>query len=64
MIDPETALVMFVVGGVGAVVSFAAFKIAEETGPKIEASGMLPMPPDKGLPLPRGLGIKWPWVKD
>lgn len=25
------------------------------------ASAILPMPPDSGPPLPRALGIKWPW---
>jgi len=24
---------------------------------------LLPMPPDSGPPLPRALGLRWPWKK-
>ena len=51
-LDPETGIIMFVVGGVGAVVSFAAFKMAEEVGPKIGAGDLLPAP-FPYPPLPR-----------
>lgn len=54
MLDPETGLIMFIVGGIGTVVSFAAFKTAQQIGPKIKASDLLPMPPPY-LPLPRFL---------
>lgn len=52
MLDPETGLIMFVVGGIGTVVSFAAYKAAQTIGPKIEPSDLLPMP-FPYPPLPR-----------
>lgn len=36
----------------------------ERLGRGQTANDLLPMPPDRGLPLPRILNIKWPWVKD
>jgi len=44
MLDPVTGLTLFLVGGVGAVVSFAAFKAAEQVGPHVEAGDLLPAP--------------------
>lgn len=52
MLDPETGLIMFIVGGIGALVSFGAFKIAQEVGPEISAKDLLPMPPPYP-PVPR-----------
>jgi len=52
MLDPETGLIMFVVGGIGTVVSFAAFKAAGEVGPKITLRDLRPAAPWEGLPLP------------
>ena len=63
MIDPETGLILFILGGIGTVVSFSAFKAAEEIGPNIGANDLLPMPPDQGPPLPRVLALRWPWSK-
>ncbi len=54
MLDPETGLIMFVVGGIGTLVSFTAFKTAQQIGPKLEAKDLLPMPPPFP-PLPRFL---------
>jgi len=54
MLDPETGLILFVVGGIGTVVSFAIFKVAEQMGPNITATDFLPMPPPHP-PLPRFL---------
>jgi len=54
LLDPGTGLIMFVVGGIGTLVSFTAFKTAQEIGPKIEPSDLLPMPPP-APPLPRFL---------
>lgn len=53
-LDPETGLIMFIVGGIGTVVSFTAFKTAQQAGPKLSASDLLPMPPPYP-PLPRFL---------
>ncbi len=36
------------------------FKEAEVTNP---VNAVLPMPPDQGPPLPKALGIHWPWKK-
>jgi len=52
MLDPETGLIMFIVGGIGTVVSFTAFKVAQQIGPNIEPSDLLPALPPR-LPLPR-----------
>lgn len=57
MVDPETGLLLFIVGGIGTVATFTAFKTAEKIGPKIEAKDMLPMPPPHP-PLPRFLFTK------
>lgn len=54
-----------------AVKSWAESKLAEFNPPKQSSRGNLrkmvseiePMPPDKGPPLPKGLGLKWPWRK-
>jgi len=56
-LDPETGLIMFIVGGIGTVVSFTAFKIAQQIGPGIEPNDLLPMPPP-APPLPRFLFTK------
>jgi len=29
----------------------------------VAVNNILPMPPDAGPPLPRAVGLKWPWVK-
>jgi len=57
MLDPETGLIMFIVGGVGTLVSFNTFKVAQQIGPKLEASDLLPMPPPHP-PLPRFMFTK------
>ncbi|MBA7627465.1 hypothetical protein ES703_34927 [subsurface metagenome] len=53
MLDPETGLIMFIVGGIGTVVSFAAFKTAQQIGPKLTINDLRPCLPWEGLPLPR-----------
>lgn len=53
MLDPETGLIMFIVGGIGTVVSFAAFKTAQQIGPKLTIGDLRPCLPWEGLPLPR-----------
>lgn len=57
LFDPETGLIMFIVGGVGTVVSFAAFKVAQEIGPGIEPNDLLPAP-FPYPPVPRFLFTK------
>ena len=52
-LDPGTGLIMFIVGGIGTVVSFAAFKVAQEAGPKLTINDLRPCLPWEGLPLPR-----------
>jgi len=54
MLDPETGIILFVVGGIGTLVSFTAFKVAQQVGPKITIADLLPAPPPR-LPLPRFL---------
>ena len=57
MLDPETGIILFVVGGIGTLVSFTAFKVAQQIGPKLEAGDLLPMPPPHP-PLPRFMFTK------
>lgn len=57
MLDPETGLIMFIVGGIGTVVSFTAFKVAQQIGPQIKPSDLLPAP-FPYPPLPRFIFTK------
>jgi hypothetical protein len=36
---------------------------AERLGRGQTLNDLMPMPPTEGPPLPRGLGLKWPWKK-
>ncbi len=36
----------------------------ERLGRGQAVNDLMPMPPDRGLPLPRFLNLKWPWIKD
>lgn len=58
LLDPETALILFVVGGVFSVATFTLYKTAEEAGPRLSAPDLLPAPPWEGLPIPRGFYTK------
>jgi len=54
MLDPETGLLLFILGGIGCVASFTGYEAANQLGPAIEARDFLPMPPPYP-PLPRFL---------
>lgn len=53
-IDPETLLIVGVVGGIGAAATYATFHHAEKTGPRLTINDLLPMPPPYP-PVPRFL---------
>lgn len=53
MLDPGTGLILFVVGGIGTVVTFTLFKTAQKAGPKLTMNDLRPCFPWEGLPLPR-----------
>lgn len=53
MMDPETLLIVGLVGGVGAAATYATFHMAERLGPNLKAGDLLPMYPWEGPPLPR-----------
>lgn len=57
MTDPGTGLIMFIVGGIGTLITFTAFKVAERLGPQIEPADLLPALPPR-LPLPRFMFTK------
>ncbi len=57
MLDPGTSLILFIVGGVGAVAYFTTWEAAQQIGPKIKPSDLLPMPPPYP-PLPRFMYTK------
>lgn len=52
-IDPETLLVVGIIGGLGAAATYASFHIAERVGPELTLGDMLPLAPWEGPPLPR-----------
>lgn len=53
-IDPETLLIVGVVGGIGAAAMYTSFHHAERAGPKLTPTDLLPMPPPYP-PVPRFL---------
>jgi len=58
LIDPETALLLAIIGGVGTVVTFMAYRFADKAGPMLEPKDLLPLPPWEGPPLPRFIKTK------
>lgn len=52
MISPGSIPLILVVGGVGAVASFAAYSLVHDLGSELEVEDYLPMPPPNP-PLPR-----------
>jgi hypothetical protein len=52
MLNPGTAALLLIVGGVGTVATFTGFDIAQKVGPQLEPKDILPMPPPYP-PLPR-----------
>ena len=53
MLDPETGLFIFLITGIGGVITYAAFSTAERAGPKLTLTDLLPLLPWEGPPLPR-----------
>lgn len=53
--DPETLLIIFIITGVGGVVTYAAYHCAERLGPELKARDLLPCLPWEGPPVPRFL---------
>jgi len=58
-IDPESTLLVGLVGGFGTVVTYILYKIAPIIGKQISAKDLLPAPPPNP-PLPRFLTEKKP----
>ncbi len=57
MLDPEFALIVAIVGAVGAVAGATALEAGRKIGPQIESKDLVPMPPPY-LPLPRFMYTK------
>ncbi len=53
MFDPETLLMVGIIGSVGAAATFAAYTMARKVGPKLTINDLRPCLPWEGLPLPR-----------
>ena len=53
MISPVFALIVAVVGAVGAVAGASALDAGRKIGPKLTLADMLPLAPWEGPPLPR-----------
>jgi len=58
MLDPETGIILFIIGGIGTVATFMGFKTAQDIGPKLTINDLRPCLPWEGLPLPRFLYTK------
>lgn len=52
-IDPETLLIVGLIGGFGAAATYGTFHYAEKLGPKLTLNDLRPCLPWEGLPLPR-----------
>ena len=68
MVNPATLLMVGLVTGIGGAVTFVAFNYAERLSKegslkRQTTNDLLPMAPDQGPPLPRGLNVRWPWRK-
>ena len=50
--DPETLLLVGIIGGLGATATYGAFHYAEKMGPKLTLKDLRPAFPWEGLPLP------------
>jgi len=53
MLDPETGLAIFLISGIGGLITYSAFIYAEKAGPKLTFADLRPCLPWEGLPLPR-----------
>lgn len=51
-VDPQSALIVGVVGGFGAAVTYILFKVADVVGPELSFKNLLPAPPPNP-PIPR-----------
>ena len=55
MLDPGTGIIIFMIAGIGGVVTYVAFQQAEKVGPTLKLEDLLPPPPDEGPPFPKVL---------
>ena len=53
MLDPRIALIVAIIAGIGALVSYESYELAKRVGPMITAKDLLPVSPGEGLPVPR-----------
>ncbi|MFH1485262.1 MAG: hypothetical protein ABIH46_04250 [Chloroflexota bacterium] len=58
LIDPKTAVALFIIGGIFTVATYLAYQFAEKTAPGLKAADFLPLPPGAGPPVPRLLKAK------
>jgi len=58
MIDPETLLIVGVIGGIGAAATYATFHYAEKAGSQLKFVDLIPAFPWEGLPAPRAVYTK------
>jgi hypothetical protein len=64
MLDPEFALIVAIVGAVGAVAGATALEVGRKLGPQIESKDLVPAAPWQGPPLPRFVYTKPELVRD
>ena len=53
MVNPETVAAIFIIGGVGAAVSYGVYRAVDAVGSELEPGDLLPAPPWQGPPVPR-----------
>ena len=58
LIDPKTAVALFIIGGIFTVATYVAHQFAINTAPGLKAEDFLPLPPSEGPPVPRFLQAK------
>lgn len=53
MLNLETVVAIFVIGGLGAAGSYVIYRAVDAVGPDLEPGDLLPAAPWEGPPLPR-----------
>jgi len=53
MLNPETVVAVFIIGGVAAAGSYVVYKAVDAIGPELAPGDLLPAAPWQGPPVPR-----------
>ena len=58
MLNPATAVLIFVISGISSVVGKVVYDVANKVGQEITLKDLAPMPPGQGPPIPKLLYTK------